>query len=75
MCNILKWLDRFSALLAAQESKRTAPASLTGDEAYDIISSSEFESLGVVGFDAREAFHLGVQKNDYVLITPTDTGW
>lgn len=75
LCDIFKWLDRFSALLAAQKSRRPAPASLIGDEAYDIILSSEFESLEVVGFDVREATHLGVQKNDFVLITPTDTGW
>jgi len=71
---VVNWLARFSALLAMRESQRTTLTSLTGDQACDIIISSDFESLDTVGFDVREASLLGVRKCDFVLVAPTDTG-
>ena len=73
--DLLKWLARFSALLHTKENQQTPPTLLSGDQAADVILSSDSEPLDVIGFDVHESCLLGVQISDTVSIAPTDTGW
>ncbi|OSX60114.1 hypothetical protein POSPLADRAFT_1058293 [Postia placenta MAD-698-R-SB12] len=71
----MEWISRITTLLEDLRKENAAPfEAITGQEAAELISSSQREDLDVIGFDSVEASRLNVAKGEMVAVMPRDYG-
>lgn len=71
----LEWISRMKDLLESLQKENAAPfRSITGQEAAEIIKSSQPEDIDIIGFDSVEANRLNVAKGASVAVMPRDYG-